>query len=372
MKWFNGLALALAPVVVILSGAMVASAQEEETLSRAFLMSSLEGAYLGVSLEEETEYEEGGARVTRVVDGSPADEAGIEDGDIIVLFDGEVIRGPVGLTKRIHKKEAGDTVRIVVLRDGKRETLDAELGDRSDRFELMVEPEIRLLDEFVMPDVQRQIEEGLRAYDWSVVGDCDEDDDEDCKNRFLYNYRFSWPGKVVLGVQLVEVTSELREHLGAGEDAGVLVSKVLDGTPAEKAGILVGDLIVTVEGEEISNSVELRRALHGKTGETFEIEVIRDRTPVSIEVAIPEPETDVPTGPRAHGRLPMPEFPRHAERAERAERAYAEALARVEASRERAEQARQRVLQRAERDYQRALERREREQRRRQRSLILL
>ncbi len=66
-----------------------------------------ERAYLGVQLEEETEHPEGGARVTEIVDDSPADDAGLEEGDIIVAFDGHSVRGPVGLTKRIHDHRAG-------------------------------------------------------------------------------------------------------------------------------------------------------------------------------------------------------------------------------------------------------------------------
>ena len=58
----------------------------------AFSISSFfgEGAFLGVSLEEETEQAEGGARVTHVVDDSAADEAGLEEGDVIVRFDGSL------------------------------------------------------------------------------------------------------------------------------------------------------------------------------------------------------------------------------------------------------------------------------------------
>ena len=85
-------------------------------------------AYLGVQLEEETEHPEGGARVTHVVDGSPADEAGIREGDIIVEFDGRVIRGPVGLTRRIHDSSPGDHTAIVVVRDGRRSYAVRETG----------------------------------------------------------------------------------------------------------------------------------------------------------------------------------------------------------------------------------------------------
>ena len=100
-------------------------------------------------------------------------------------------------------------------------------------------------------------------------------------------------------MQLVETTPELREHLGGTEEAGVLVSKILSGMPAQKAGLLVGDLIVSVDGEPVASSNELILALRDKAGETFDVEIVRNRRPRTLEVTIPVPETDRPTGPRA-------------------------------------------------------------------------
>ena len=292
-----------------------------------FFGSPGESAYLGVTVEEETDHDEGGARVTRVVDDSPAGEAGLQDGDIIVGFDGETIRGPVGLTRKIHAKKPGDRVTIVVLRDGKRQKLEADLGDRTDSWTVMVAPDMPEIDDEIFLKLEEglaeheeglaeleqklqsrmKIEQGLaeREYKLQFLHPCEEDDDEDC---YLENRRYfvDWSSKPVLGVQLVEVTPELREHLGSSDGAGVLVSKVIQGTPAERAGIRVGDLIVSLDGDEISNSVDLRRALRNKSGESFDVEVIRDSTPVRIDVTIPAPDQDPPSGPRAYA-MPAPQ-----------------------------------------------------------------
>ena len=106
-------------------------------------------------------------------------------------------------------------------------------------------------------------------------------------------------GRPKLGVQLIETTSELRVHMGSDEDLGVLVSKVLRGTPAEHAGIEVGDLIVGIDDEPIADSDGLIRALADRTGESFDVELIRDGKPQTISVTIPAPDNEVPTGPRA-------------------------------------------------------------------------
>ena len=67
-------------------------------------------------------------------------------GDIIVGFEGETIRGPVGLTRKIHGKKPGDRVTLTVVRDNSRKELDAELGDRTDSWSFLVAPEMPELE----------------------------------------------------------------------------------------------------------------------------------------------------------------------------------------------------------------------------------
>ena len=259
-----------------------------------------EPGFLGVQLREETERAEGGALVTHVVDGSPATEAGLLEGDIVVEFEGTLIRGPLALTQRIHTRQPGETVTLTVVRDGETRPLDVVLGRRSDRsfYSLAVPPKIR-----VVPDIE--IVEPMAPMDPDEFPDIDPDS---LRERFeimdLDQYQ-SWISPLTfgrkprLGVQLVETTPELRKHLGGDEDAGVLVSKILSGLPAQKAGLEVGDLIVSVDGESVATSDDLIQALRDKLGQTFDVEIVRDRRPRTLEVTIPEPETDQPTGPRA-------------------------------------------------------------------------
>jgi S1-C subfamily serine protease len=258
-----------------------------------------EPAFLGVQLREETERPEGGALVTRVVDGSPATEAGLREGDIVVAFEGTVIRGPLALTQQIHKRRAGDTVTLTLIRDGAEESLEVELGRRSDptrRF--LAVPPVRVVPEPTPV-------EPVPVPDPGEIPDLDPDRLlESLDLRGLTDYEMLpqplfWGQKPRLGVQLVETTPELREHLGGSKDAGILVSKVLNGLPAEKAGLKVGDLIVAVDGEPVASSTELILSLRDKVGRTFDVELVRDGRARAVEVTIPEPETDRPTGPRA-------------------------------------------------------------------------
>lgn len=66
-----------------------------------------------------------------------------------------------------------------------------------------------------------------------------------------------------LGVGLLDLTPELRTYFGVPEDAGVLVSKVAPGSPAEKAGIKVGDILTGLDGKPAASSVDVRRRIRG-------------------------------------------------------------------------------------------------------------
>jgi membrane-associated protease RseP (regulator of RpoE activity) len=80
-----------------------------------------------------------------------------------------------------------------------------------------------------------------------------------------------------LGVGLTELTPELREHFGAPEDAGVMVSSVEDGSPADKAGLQVGDIIAALDGKDIKSSWDIRAQVRElKEGEQVPITVYRD------------------------------------------------------------------------------------------------
>ncbi len=274
--------------------------------------------YLGVNLAEETENPEGGARIVSVFEDSPAEKAGLKRGDIIVGFGDAVIHGPVALTKRIHQSKAGDKVQVTVLRDGKKQSFTVEVGERDQRRIVVSVPGGGDEDITIqMPDFEKLDKEMLKANK-----ELEKSLAENEKNRRKLElmvprgehtpgiYRFNWaPRRPRLGVELVETTPDLREYLGGKKDSGVLVGKVLADTPAEKAGVKVGDLIVSVDGDAVEDSGELIEALSEKEGKTIDLELVRDRRTMHLKVTIPEAEKDEPTGPRAHAAPPAPPAP---------------------------------------------------------------
>ena len=60
-----------------------------------------------------------------------------------------------------------------------------------------------------------------------------------------------------IGVDAIELPASLRAHFGAPEDAGVLVSSVSEGSPAEDSGIQVGDVIYEVDGQPVPSAEAL-------------------------------------------------------------------------------------------------------------------
>jgi membrane-associated protease RseP (regulator of RpoE activity) len=98
------------------------------------------------------------------------------------------------------------------------------------------------------------------------------------------------PGKRAhLGVRLTDLSSELRDHFGAPKDSGVLVASVEEDSPAEKAGVKVGDIIVGVDGKDVASSTDLRRALKDKKeGDSVRLEVLRGRSRQSLVASVVE------------------------------------------------------------------------------------
>jgi PDZ domain len=100
-----------------------------------------------------------------------------------------------------------------------------------------------------------------------------------------------------LGVRLSELTPELRTHFGAPEDAGAMVSKVEPGSPAEKAGIKVGDILTSVDGKDVKSSWDVMAKVRRlDDGQQVPIEVWRDGKVQNLTATIVErerPELDM-------------------------------------------------------------------------------
>ncbi|MBP8883236.1 DegQ family serine endoprotease [Ectopseudomonas oleovorans] len=97
-------------------------------------------------------------------------------------------------------------------------------------------------------------------------------------------------GKVTrgwLGVVIQEVNKDLAESFGLDKPAGALVAQVLEGGPADKGGLQVGDVILSLNGKPIIMSADLPHLVGGlKPGEKAELNVVRDGSRRKLDVTI--------------------------------------------------------------------------------------
>jgi hypothetical protein len=99
----------------------------------------------------------------------------------------------------------------------------------------------------------------------------------------------SWGSRKYIGIYLEEIGRELAEHFGVKEGTGLLVSKFSEDSPAQKAGLKVGDVIIRANGERVETVDELSELIQErKKGEKIKIEFIRNKKKNTIEVEIEE------------------------------------------------------------------------------------
>jgi membrane-associated protease RseP (regulator of RpoE activity) len=92
-----------------------------------------------------------------------------------------------------------------------------------------------------------------------------------------------------IGVSLVDLTDDLREFYGAPKENGVLVGSVEENSPAAKAGLKVGDIVLSIDGKDVESQGDVRRAISGKKdGDSARIEVLRGRARQTVVATVAE------------------------------------------------------------------------------------
>jgi serine protease Do len=113
-------------------------------------------------------------------------------------------------------------------------------------------------------------------------------------------------GRVVrgwLGVSVQPLTAELARSFGAGDERGVLVAEVVEGSPAQKAGLEAGDIIVEFNGKAVTAPDDLQRAV-GLTepGQAARLRVLRDRRERLLEFRLGEASGESEPPSRGRGK----------------------------------------------------------------------
>jgi len=217
------------------------------------------GATLGMTVRDADNPEkQSGVVVEDVVPGGAADKAGIKRGDVITAFDGEVVGSARQFTRLAEEAAAGRAANASYLRNGQRNDITMTPGRAERPATAYIDPE----------RIRERLREAMPTADVNIDA----------------------PGtRARLGVTIQEMTPQLAGYFGA--KAGVLVSSVSDGSPASRAGLKAGDVIVSVDGRSVTARIDLVRFLReAKDRQEVSVAILRERRESTVKATLERPE----------------------------------------------------------------------------------
>jgi len=161
--------------------------------------------------------EKEGAVVSQVFEGSPAEKAGFKVGDIVVSLDGVKIKTSQDVVREVLKKQVGQRVQFVVLREGKELEIPATTVE--------------------MPAEKKDARAAL----------------SEMKEWF--------------GLRVTAITPDSAKEVGLSRSEGVIVQDVEPGSPGASAGLRKGDVIVEVNRQKIKDETDYQRVMEKVTPE---------------------------------------------------------------------------------------------------------
>lgn len=278
------------------------------------------GSYLGIGVQElEPEHakklkiaEPHGVEVTHVGDESPAAKAGMREGDVVLEFNGQRVEGVEQFVRLVRETPPGRTVKLLIDRDGKTQSVAAVVGDRKS-FLPHMDPKFAEDMQRLGEEMKHQFGDGSKfQHDMQKEFGPDSKFRQDMEHQFGPDSQFQrdmqklkddmqkmhWdfdmhgpdmaegPGKGArLGVESEPMGSQLSEFFGVKQ--GCLVRSVVDGSAAAKAGIKAGDVIVKVGSGEVGSPSQLTKALReSDTSQPVPVTVVRNRQEMTINVTV--------------------------------------------------------------------------------------
>jgi serine protease Do len=223
-------------------------------------------AWLGVWLSDAVD---GGVQILAVVDGGPAEEAGVRSGDIVIEAGQTAVNSEAELGRVLRSMSPGQELSLKLLRAGENLELTVALGRRQKGAAAWsIRPSPPAPPAIPAP---RSPGDPFRAYVYANL----------------------WNPESV-GLQVTEITPALREHYGAPGEAGVLVTRVEPGQLADDAGLEVGDVLVRIGDAPISSEREVRvNLVRWNVQEPLKVQVIRASKLVDLDIA-PLPPVERP------------------------------------------------------------------------------
>ncbi len=203
-----------------------------------------------------------GALVSGVVKGGPVENGPVKVGDVIVAFNGKKVADTRDLVRIVAESSVGADVDVVVLRDGKEETLRVKLGRLEDEQQAKADE----------PSQEPSDGDGESVTPPDDGGEPSPDDDgtiEEDQQSPADQGSVSGPmSEDLIGVELAQLDDAARKTYSIAESVeGVVITKVLPGSQAEGKGLKVGQVIVEVAQEFVQvpkDVVDMLAALKGE------------------------------------------------------------------------------------------------------------
>jgi serine protease Do len=193
--------------------------------------------------------------VKRVESGSPAYKAGIKEGDVILEVNGKAVDDVGQFIHSIGQMPAGAKVNLTLSRDGAKQNIAATLEPRP-------ENPLFAFPDFTMPPIP--------SLPRLPVGG---------------PFPISPGSPAPIGFEGETLSPQLAEFFGVKE--GVLVRTVNPKTPAEKAGLKAGDVVIKVNGTPISAPREISGLARTSRSKNLSFTAVRNKKEIALEVEIP-------------------------------------------------------------------------------------
>lgn len=257
-----------------------------------------DGGYLGVQAQEinkENFSKYGlsavrGVGVEKVLENSPAAQAGLQNGDVILRFNGEEIASVKKLSRLIDEVAPDHQATLTISRSGSEREVTVTLGKRPFGFFENGKFDIKIMPPNVqMPKDLPQMKDFPQLKEFPQIQELPMMKDGEKPGEFVWQFG---AGRQI-GVGVTPLTKQLGEYFGVAEGKGLLVNSVRENSPAERAGLKAGDVIVEADGKEVKGNGDLICAIVEKKEGDVSLTIIRDKNRQIVRVT-PEVSKDAP------------------------------------------------------------------------------
>jgi len=288
LGWGAGAVALTAALFTVPSARVSASDERAGDKSRVQVVRIGGGARLGVGLEDVKSedltrlglHDERGALVKDVEAGSPAEKAGLKEGDVVLRYQGENVLSAAQFARLVRETPPGRKVSLEVSRKGAAERLTATLEERKGRLPLGGGS-----FQFEMPEMPEMPEIAPVPPVPPVPPAPDHAWGREGGRPFLFR-EFFGDRPARLGIRYQELSEQLAKYFKV-EEGAVLVTSVDEEGPAGKAGVKAGDVIVEVDGKPIKDGSAFREQVaHLEPGAEARLTVKREGRSLDLKLTV--------------------------------------------------------------------------------------